>query len=84
VKLFHRHTWKAIAVNHLERYTHGRFENGLYIPVPNPPKRHETEILQRCECGELQTRSLVGLWRLEEVTAPVSDKQFLKEAGVKL
>ena len=69
MRLFHRHTWRAVGVNHLTLY-----ETFLDLPVGTTTTGfrrvetgHQTEVLQRCECSKNRTRTLEGKWTLEQV-----------------
>jgi len=83
MKLFHFHKFKVVQAGHYDKTTNGYFLGGVFVPFDTLSHRQVTKVLLRCDCGELKTQELEGIWDIDALTAPVTDKEFLKKAGIK-
>ena len=75
MKWFHRHRWTVTGVTLIRRF------NMAY------PKYtwQTTEVLQVCACGNCRTKTLDGVWSLDQLQPLTSsDKETMKRMGIKL
>ncbi len=61
MSLFHRHHWVAVAAQKLY-YKTARF--GVPIEGTESPI---TEVLLKCECGDVRTKMVDGHWTIEDI-----------------
>ena len=64
MSLFHRHRWEAVAVTHLMWFRTSLSGVRIGNPDDDTPR---TEVLRRCGCGDVSTKSIAGSWTLAQV-----------------
>ena len=76
MSFWHKHRWVTVAVH------------PMYAVTPAMPWVHSpiTEVLLRCQCGDVRTKCLDGHWNQAQLSdsGTVDSKAIAKELGVKL
>jgi len=77
MSFWHKHRWQVVAS-----------QEGLGVRLVMPGVHYPvTQVLLRCDCGEVRTKLLDGHWTLAQLSqdgGTISAKAIAKELGVKL